>query len=126
MQRAWAWEESEGAIVRDVHTPELARAAGLGDNPGFDLLAVRPGGRRRCIEVKGRARAGDVELTRNEWAAACNLGADYWLYTVFGCATGHAELHRVRDPFTRLLATQTGSITIKAQAIRQAADRSPS
>src|SRR5262249_31017093 len=44
MSLAWAYEESEGAIVKDVHTPELARAAGLTDNPGFDLLSIRTRG----------------------------------------------------------------------------------
>src|SRR5205823_3283477 len=44
MTLAWAFEESEGAIVKDVHTPELARAAGLTDNPGFDLLSIRTRG----------------------------------------------------------------------------------
>ena len=44
MQIAREWEESEGATVLDVHTPELARAAGLPDYPGFDLLSQRPNG----------------------------------------------------------------------------------
>ena len=39
-----AYEEAAGAVVKDVHTPELARAAGLTDNPGFDLLSIRPAG----------------------------------------------------------------------------------
>ena len=124
MQRAWAWEESEGAIVEDVHTPALARAAGLGDNPGFDLLSTRADGSRRCIEVKGRARTDAVELYRNEWGAANNLGEKYWLYAVFGCATDHPELHRVQDPFTQLIERQTGSVTISAKDIREAANRS--
>lgn len=86
MSLAWAFEESEGAIVKDVHTPELARAAGLSDNPGFDLLSMRPK-EKRSIEVKGRAGVGEVEVSANEWARACNLRGEYWLYVVYNCAT---------------------------------------
>jgi len=57
MDLARAYEEAAGAVVKDVHTPELARAAGLGDNPGFDLLSLRPG-EHRAVEVKGRATTG--------------------------------------------------------------------
>ena len=32
--------------VKDVHTPELARKAGMPDNPGFDLWSVRPANKR--------------------------------------------------------------------------------
>ena len=68
MELVRAFEEAAGAVVQCVHTPELARAAGLPDHPGFDILSMRPGNARRCIEVKGRAGAGDVEVTDNEWA----------------------------------------------------------
>src|ERR1039458_380536 len=83
MRMAVAFEESEGAEVQDVHTPELARKAGLQDNPGFDLLSKRRDGEKRCIEVKGKARLGDVDVSANEWPAACNLGSQYWFYVVF-------------------------------------------
>ncbi len=58
MHVARAHEEAAGATVNDVHTPDLARAAGLPDNPGFDLLSIRPGGQKRAIEVKGRRWCG--------------------------------------------------------------------
>ncbi len=98
-----AFEESAGAAVTSVHTPELARAGGLPDHPGFDLLSVRAGGERRCIEIKGRAATGEVEVTDNEWARACNLRQDYWLYAVYHCATPTPQLVRVQDPFEKLL-----------------------
>ena len=104
MRMAVAFEESEGAVVQDVHTPELARAAGLQDNPGFDLLSRRRNGEKRCIEVKGKARIGDVDVSANEWPAACNLGSQYWFYVVFDCASAHPQLLRVQDPFNKLLA----------------------
>jgi hypothetical protein len=98
-----AFEEAAGAKVRFVHTPELARAAGLPDHPGFDVLSIRPGRERRCIEVKGRANTGEIEVTDNEWARACNLRADYWLYAVYHCATPMPQMVRVQDPFEKLL-----------------------
>jgi len=53
--------------------PSMDPPAGLPDNPGFDLLSIRPGGEKRAIEVKGRAGVGEVEVSANEWAKACNL-----------------------------------------------------
>jgi len=98
-----AFEEAAGASVRFVHTPKLARAAGLPDHPGFDVLSIRAGNERRCIEVKGRAGAGEIEVTDNEWARACNLRSDYWLYAVYHCATPTPQMVRVQDPFDKLL-----------------------
>jgi hypothetical protein len=98
-----AFEEAAGAKVRFVHMPELARAAGLPDHPGFDVLSIHPGHQRRCIEVKGRANTGEIEVTDNEWARACNLRADYWLYAVYHCATPMPQMVRVQDPFEKLL-----------------------
>src|SRR5438034_6532970 len=40
----------------------------------------------------------------NEWAKACNLRERYWLYVVFNCAGAHPELHRIQDPFGKLIA----------------------
>ncbi len=107
---ATAYEESFGAAVQDVSRPELARCAGLTDWPGFDLLSRRAEGERRAIEVKGRAGTGGIELSENEWAKACNLRAEYWLYVVFDCATPHPRLMRVRDPFAKLLVRSRESI----------------
>jgi hypothetical protein len=74
------------------------------ENRGFDLLARRPtpddpenGMQVRFIEVKGRATVGEVGLTRNEYKTAQRLGADYWLYVVYNCATT-PEMHAVQDP----------------------------
>ncbi len=95
MDVARVFEEAAGATVKDVHTPELARAAGLMDNPGFDLLAIYPEGDsrgRRAIEVKGRANTGEVEVSSNEWARAANLRDGYWLFVVYGCATPSPRL----------------------------------
>jgi hypothetical protein len=117
MQRAQVFEEAAGAKVFDVHTPELARAAGLPDNPGFDLLSIRPGNEKRAIEVKGRAGTGDVEVSSNEWAKACNMRQAYWLYAVYDCATPSPRLVRVQDPFASLLAKAKGSMLIAAKQV---------
>lgn len=112
MRVAWAFEEAAGARVVDVHTPELALASGLPANPGFDLLAIHPGNEKRAIEVKGRAETGDIEVSANEWAKACNMRQGYWLYAVYDCATPSPRLVRVQDPFGNLLARAKGSVLI--------------
>ena len=122
MALAWAYEESCGAIVQDVHTPDLAIAAGLTDNPGFDLLSTRPRAEKRSIEVKGRADTGDVEVSSNEWARACNLREAYWLYVVYDCATPNPRLVRVQDPFGNLLAKAKGSVLVASSQILTVAE----
>ena len=123
MQVAASYEESFGAKVEDVSRPELARRAGLSDWPGFDLRSRRPT-ESLAIEVKGRAAPGNVEMSDNEWAKACNLRDAYWLYVVFDCATPRPRLLRVRDPFGRLLAKSRESVAyaITPSAILEAAE----
>mgnify|MGYP006281679227 CR=1 FL=1 len=144
MELTKAHEEASGATVRYVHTPQLARAAGLPDHPGFDILSIRPksgasvslakdGNRdgrptfeRRCIEVKGRGSTGEIEVTDNEWARACNLRDEYWLYVVYHCATATPRLVRVQNPFRQLLATpftkSYSGLRISQQRIAQAGE----
>ena len=121
VQVAWAHEEAHGAVVKDVSTPALARAAGLPERPGFDLLSLRPSGEERGIEVKGRAGIGDIEITENEWVKACNLRERYWLYVVYECATAHPRLLRVQDPFGKLIVRAKGGVVIAEQQIFEAA-----
>ena len=106
MKLAQAFEEASGATVTDVHSPDLARKAGLGPHPGFDFLSVNPNGERRAIEVKGRLGTGEVQVYDNEWAKACNLRDKYWLFVAYDCATANPRLIRVQDPFGKLLARQ--------------------
>ena len=116
------WERDRGATVKDVSTPPLARMAGLGDHPGFDLLAVYADGEKRHIEVKGRAGRSGVWLEDNEFRAACNLGKEYWLYVVLDCVTSAPQLVRVRDPFTRLVAKETTRMRISVGEVLGAAE----
>ncbi len=122
MRVAIAHEEAQGARVRDVSIPELARAAGLVDYPGFDLLSEYPDGERRAIEVKGRAGVGDVELTENEWVAACNQRDRYWLYVAYDCASSYPRLLRVNDPFLKLVVRSKTSVVVDEKEIFQAAE----
>jgi hypothetical protein len=118
---AMEFERERGGVVQDVSNPERARAAGLSDWPGFDLLSTRPDGSRRCIEVKGRADVGDVEVSENEWAKACTLRREYWLYAVFACASAAPRLLRVQDPFSELLVRAKGGVRIDYREITGAA-----
>ena len=96
--------------------------AGLGDYPGFDLLAVGEDGQKRHIEVKGRAGRSEIWMEGNEWKAACLLGAEYWLYVVYGCATAEPQLRRVRDPFAKLVGQDTTRLRISVGAVIGAAE----
>jgi SNF2 family DNA or RNA helicase len=118
MQMAIAYEEARGAVVKDVHTPELARSAGLGEYPGFDLLSILPDGGERAIEVKGRAQSGDILVSENEWVAACNHRQKYWLYVVFDCATAKPTLIPLNDPWGKLIA-RAQNFLIKKDEILQ-------
>ncbi|MDP2659280.1 MAG: DUF3883 domain-containing protein, partial [Dehalococcoidia bacterium] len=122
VQVAWAHEESSGAQVYDVSTPERALLAGLDRWPGFDLLSRRPNGDQRCIEVKGRRAVGDVEIKENEWAKAANLREQYWLYVVYDCAGANPRLLRIQDPFMKLLVRAKGGVIIDEGAVFEAAD----
>lgn len=51
----------------------------------------------RFIEVKGRATAGAIALTLNEYKTAERLRGDYWLYVVLDCST-KPRLLRIQDP----------------------------
>ena len=120
---AIAHEENANGRVRDVSTAARARAAGLSDFPGFDLLSERSAEAVRCVEVKGRADRGEVFMTQNEWAKAANLGERYWLYVVHDCATPKPMLSRVQDPFANLLGAAKGGLTFTAGDIRARAEK---
>jgi hypothetical protein len=121
VQMAIAHEAGRGAIAVDVSTPAAARAAGLIEFPGFDLLSRHPSGEERFIEVKGRAKVGEVLVSDNEWAKAVNHRDKYWLYVVFDCASPAPRLHRVPDPFAELLVKAKGGVGIDAAEILRAA-----
>ncbi len=122
MRIASEWERAQGATVVDVSRPSGARTAGLGDYPGFDLLATRPDGSKRHIEVKGRAGRAEIRMEDNEWRAACHLGDEFWLYVVYDCATPNPQLVCIQDPFNRLVATITSRWSIAVGEVMRAAE----
>jgi len=123
VKMAWAFEEGLGARVKDVSTPGLALSTGLTAHPGFDLLSRRDHQEELAIEVKGRAGGGEVEITENEWAKACNLRERYWLYVVYDCASPSPRLLRVQDPFGKLLASNRTGVLIAERSILAAAEK---
>ena len=90
----------------------------------FDLFEGGGDGEERDIEVKGRARASEIEISENEWAKACILREHYWLYVVYHRASNSPELVRIQDPFKKLLARTKGSVLISAGENLQAGGES--
>jgi superfamily II DNA or RNA helicase/transcriptional regulator with XRE-family HTH domain len=122
MLKAIGFEEEHDRLVVDVSAPEKAVMQGLEAWPGFDLLSRNGKSGPNAIEVKGRAGVGEIEVSDNEWAKACNLRERYWLYVVFNCAGAHPELHRIQDPFRKLIARAKGGMVLDASAILQSAE----
>jgi hypothetical protein len=92
MEVTMAYERGQGRVPEDV----------AAENLGFDVRSTDPrSGRRRYIEVKGRASVGPVALTQNEWFKAERFGAEYYLYVVLNAAT-QPELYLIQDPAATL------------------------
>ena len=54
------------------------------------LAAARmPNRRQHDLAADALARVGEIEVSGNEWAKACNLRDQYWLYVVFECASAN-------------------------------------
>jgi hypothetical protein len=88
MEAVMRYERARGWEPEDVSA----------ENRGFDIRSqFRTTGDVRFIEVKGRAGRGEVALSSNEYATACRLGLDYWLYVAFDCSR-QPELLLVQDP----------------------------
>lgn len=90
-----AHEEGKGKQVESVED----------QNRGFDLISRKPhpedpktAAEVRFIEVKGRAKIGDIALTYNEYKTAQRLGKDYWLYVVFNCCEEEPQIYKIQDP----------------------------
>jgi hypothetical protein len=104
-------EEIERITVEAVTTYEVSRGWQVEsvekDNRGVDLISRKPYSEDpktaievRFIEVKGRAAVGEVALTTNEYKTAEWLKQDYWLYTVFNCAST-PKVHVIQGPNSR-------------------------
>ncbi len=93
MRTAMEYELQQGRRPEDVSQ----------QNCGYDIRSEAPDGGVRYIEVKARARSGDIVLTPNEWVMAQRLGDEYWLYIVETARTA-PTLHTVQNPARNLLA----------------------
>jgi len=71
-----------------------------GETPGWDLEYVDSTDRLVAVEVKGTQgpRFLSIDLTKNEWDAACALRDQYWLYLVASCISMEPRIEPVRDP----------------------------
>ncbi len=94
-------------------------------NLGFDVRSKDKDESIRRIEVKGRTRAGAVELTQNEWFKAKRFRDDYYLYAVMNTAT-KPQLYIIQNPAETLGAKEKievrylvplGEITAKGEAV---------
>lgn len=109
VRMAWRYEEAHKGVVEDVSDPQLKN--------GYDLRSTRPNELARFIEVKGRARVGEVELTPNEWAQAVNHGDRYWLYVVYNCDSPDPALRVIQNPAAQEIAHAKGGVIIEADHI---------
>ena len=99
MQEAMRFERQAGRAPVDVSKANL----------GYDIESKSSGGAvLRYIEVKGRARSGEIILSENEYRQLSQLGGAAWLYVVLGCKDGKRELKAFPDPVhTLALEKQT-------------------
>ena len=89
MEYTMAYEREHGRTPEDVGSKNL----------GYDVSSSSPDGRKRYIEVKGRAGDEDrVMLTENEKARLSQLGNKAWLYIVLSCKREQPVLFRIQDP----------------------------
>jgi len=106
-------EQIAVGIARNYEKQRGANVLSLeGENVGFDLLSTL-NVERRCIEVKGRASVGRVELTWSEFAKSQELGNDYWLYVVLDCGQPDPRLYRVQNPAKSLAAAWEPSLDVR-------------
>jgi len=99
MQVVAEYERSKGREPEDVHLKNL----------GYDIRSCDKEERFRYIEVKARARSGDIALTPNEWTMASRLRDKYWLYVVIN-ARSNAALYLIPDPASKLQPEKVVSI----------------
>ncbi len=74
-----------------------------------------------AIEVEGRA--GDIELTGNQWNRARNSRDRYWVYVVYECGASNPRLLRIHDPFYKLNAAAKGWVISDESQIIGAAEK---
>lgn len=96
MELTLRFEKENGWVTEDVSAQNL----------GFDVRSIkyRPDGvleSIRYIEVKSRARSGNIRISANEWKKAKRFSENYWLYIVTDAGTGKPKLTRIWNPGER-------------------------
>jgi superfamily II DNA/RNA helicase len=91
MEESFKYEKMNGRYPEDVSA----------ENIGFDIRSIDPNGPIRYIEVKARAKVGDIALTQNEQFKASRLGDNYYLYVVYDAAT-NPNLLIIKNPAENL------------------------
>jgi len=66
------------------------------ENLGYDIVSKGPN-ETRYIEVKARAKKGDIALTQNEWFKAQRFASDYYLYIIYNAST-KPSLYIINNP----------------------------
>ena len=90
MNVAMNYEKEQGRSPEDVSK----------ENLGFDIRSRGKEG-VKYIEVKARAKEGNVLLTPNEWFKAKRFKDQYWLYIIANAAT-EPTLYLINDPVNNL------------------------
>ena len=95
------------------------------ENIGYDIKS-KGIDQLRYIEVKGRARIGDISLSPNEKIKAERFGDKYWLYAVINCAS-KPQLLMVQDPANSLIMKKIIGVTrfiVDIREIQKKAEKS--
>ena len=88
MKVAMDYETVQGRNVEDVSK----------ENVGYDVKSIDDSGKKRYIEVKGRAGTDGVMLSENEMNRLAQLGSRAWLYIVTECRGKSPLLNIINDP----------------------------
>ena len=83
------------------HANTIDWHAERGDKPGYDLSYRNETGELIGVEVKGTtlARFASVELTRNEWRAASEMGSRFRIALVSRVGKADSQIAFLDDPF---------------------------
>jgi superfamily II DNA or RNA helicase len=93
MQVTMKYERENGRNPEDVSK----------ENLGFDVRSTKYNSdglidSLRYIEVKARARTGNIFLSSNEWKKAKRFGDNFWLYIITNASTHNPSLNQIQDP----------------------------
>ena len=76
--------------------------------PGFDVLSHRPDGNRRCIEIKGRARLGNIYIRPKTNGRRRRTGGDIGFTRYLIARPPHRAWWRCKTRSPRLVQKAAG------------------